>query len=213
MHFALDTKSETALVDIFKGSPLSSIASSPTTGNVAAIFDCNSYGEATSRPSQRKCPLPSSVLKKLFGALYLARYDSLTPDALPKGDIFCFVDAGKDRKRQFQKVINKTTSTDKAVKNRLRTLVLHASESSMKLNKPKRRILSLTQQMHMIHSGQTEFRRKEYKVFMGSNSTDLFGPMEMPKYVDLPKLSQKDKRAWWGKERMLEVGGQVSLDI
>ena len=99
------------------------------------------------------------------------------------------------------------------MKNRLRTLVLHASESSMTLNKPRRRILSLTQQMHMIFSGQTEFRRKEYKVFTGSNITDLFGPMEMPKYVDLPKLSKKDKIAWWGKERMIEVGGQVSLDI
>ena len=104
MSLAVEPKSDAALTELYRASPLCTVQASPQSGNVAIILDANSYGEATSRPALRQVPMGKDVFKKIVGCLVKARLNisgDETPEKLRIGEIWAMFDAGVNRQRLF----------------------------------------------------------------------------------------------------------------
>ena len=206
----LDQKTESKLAEALKGHPLATVAGTPQSGNVLIHMDCNSWGEAGSNPQFRKPPMGKDLFKRVYNGVKMARYDmeSGADHKLQSGDIYSFIDGNKDRRRLFHNAVkSKSTGKDK---DKLRKLVLHCSENSVKSRKKKARRVTCTQGLFICHSGSTDVPHRDYKILAGSNRCDMFGPLELDTLQSLETLEKREKAAWWGKDRIIEVGGPMS---
>lgn len=75
-------------------------------GNVMLYFDCNNFGEAITAPHIRKCPLQSTVVKKLWKAVSNVRADPDSAGQLAPGDILVVVDGGRKGGAASQALVN-----------------------------------------------------------------------------------------------------------
>ena len=204
------------MAEVLSKTPLATVKASPQSGNFLCHLDCNHYGEATSLPHIRKVPMGKDVYQKLFKPVMIARYgkemaDDI-PEHLPVGDIFTMLDANKDRKRLFKQALKVHQTTGKN-KNRAKKYVCYSSEESQSGRKAKTRALCCSQGLWRVMNASTEIPTKQYKEMSGSNKSDMFGPVELEKGCDLPTLPSKAaKAAWWGKDRLLDVGGKADAD-
>jgi hypothetical protein len=71
--------------------------------------------------------------------------------------------------------------------------------------------LRLTERLYIIYNSATELPACKRLHYPGSNRSDILGPVFMDAYKDMPLLSVKEKRAWWGRRR-IAVGGRTGGD-
>ena len=72
-------------------------------GNQLIFIDMNSFGDTDHRPDVRTCPLPNLQMKKMCQPVLQIVSGNDNPKFIPKGMVFAFIDAGKDRKKFFLK--------------------------------------------------------------------------------------------------------------
>ena len=64
--FAIEPATAQQIGELIKTSPLASVRSTPESGKVLVLFDCNVYGETDARPKLRVCPVGKPMVDKLL---------------------------------------------------------------------------------------------------------------------------------------------------
>ncbi len=206
----------TALRDNLQREPLATVMASRESGNVMVLADCNTYGETDSRPDRRTCPIHKDKLDILLRAIVAARHGTDTPDELHIGDLYCCINAGKDRKRLFTKPLQNPNMKKGKDPNRFftRSITLHVTEQSWRARRKRTRGQALlTQGIYLSANMQTFIRMQpcDYPTIGGSNQSDIYGPIELDPLVDLPKMTLEQKKQFYGK-RFVLAGGAVPTD-
>ena len=203
-HLAIEPASQTGLSELLKASPLARCKGGARGGpRVMIVMDLNVYGESSSRPWARKCPVNRAIPLKFVQSTLLARTGDSEADAISQGDIFCCIDAGLERRRAFLRPFGKAAAKKKAV----RKIIMHFAEKPFIARKKRvKGALRLTQTIYMVANPSTEIQFKEYRSFQGSNQCDLLGPVHLDDPASLPCMHKKDKTAYWGKRKVLAGG-------
>ena len=64
--FAVEPQTTQQTGELIKASPLASVRSTPESGKVMILFDCNVYGETDAEPKLRVCPVGKPMVEKLL---------------------------------------------------------------------------------------------------------------------------------------------------
>ena len=189
----------TELVELLNAAPLAALkCDSGDGGNMLILCDTNGYGEARHRPDIRKPPIPRASITKLVNAVKTVGAkdhagDDEAQSLLRPGDVWCVIDAGKNRDKMFFRMLrpNAKGHPTRSVEGKTikcKTL-LHKSEKSV-MNRQKRTKggrIHLTESMLEYFNGQTNMAIRERKHFGGSTRSDVLGPVAMPGYDAVPQ--------------------------
>ena len=210
----VEQPSDHKMAQVLSKTPLATVKGGPQSGNFLCHLDCNHFGEATHAPSIRKVPMGRDAFRKLYKPVMMARYGEAMADDVPEhlavGEIYTMLDANKDRKRLFTSALRVKQTIGKN-KNRTKKHMCYSTEASQDNRKKKSRSLQCTQGLWRVMNKSTEIPHKQYKELVGSNKSDMFGPVELEKTTELLTLpDRKAKNAWWGPSRLIDVGGKLS---
>lgn len=208
----LEPLSMTALADLIKASPLGTVRSTDGS-NVLILADLNSYGTPDVQPHIRTCPINNNTLRMWLRSVLIARCGSETPDHLQSGDIFCCITGGKDRKAAWCKPLMFGAGKDKN-RSFARHITMFVTEESWRSGRQKfQGHAKLTQQVHMVGAVNTfsNVAHARFPVHGGSTKSDVFGPVQLPRPEDLPRLPAEERLMYLGKRRVL-AGGKADED-
>ena len=120
--YVVQPTTQTGLAELVNVNPLANVSGGPQSGNVLIWTDCNTWGEADSRPRQRTCPIGNTVFQTNFRGLLTGRCGAPEPTCLPPHEIYVTVSGGKDRRRMATKFIQFQGDPDVAKKDSTKTV-------------------------------------------------------------------------------------------
>ena len=212
-------RSQTQLAEDLGKHALVKVKGDEAGGNVMIIFDVNGFGETMTAPHIRRPPIVQEVLKKIYKSLNLARNGEAESAAIPEGEVHVLLDGGRKNNSVFAKIFGAGPGIKRAKSPGPRTVVRQTtvlmSESSVKARKVRlakgRACLKCTQGMMWWHNSHTSIPTRMHKHFPElSNSSDVYGPIALEAWRDLPTMTVADKKVFWGKRRMACGGKTLS---
>lgn len=213
----------TQLFNLLEAAPIATLKCDKSDGNMLIFCDMNGYGEAKHRPDIRKPPLPRGALAKLVNAVQRCRWKGAeerheAAATLAIGDVWCFIDAGKNRDTMVSKLMRpagkdhpKKHADGKTVKNKT---LLYKSEKSVMMQrrfnkKSSTTKLQLTESMLEFYNGQTVMQNRNRKHYEGTTRSDVMGPLEVPGCDQVPQVTYAFKQQFW-QGRLIAVGGKAT---
>ena len=185
-------------------------------GNQLVLVDLNSYGAPDHRPDLRICPLPQGALKKFLQPVMQNVTGMDDPKHIPKGIIFCLIDGGRTRLREFRRELPFNQPKSDKQGTRSKQYMLHFDEETEAKRKTgaarryrKKGHCRLTQSVVMAYNKGTKWQQGvPFQNHKGTNYGDVLGPVKRPNDPGPVVESLKAKRAWLGK-RFVLCGGRL----
>ena len=178
------------------------------------------YGLTASMPSVRKCPVTKEQLKALVDPIMAVRS---TPEhdsngTLPVGDVYCCIDAGRNRRNMFQGLLRGRNRHHPTKAHEGKTLfkdVIIAKSAESLLARTKRprghAQLKLTENMLLCFNGGSTIEYRDLKSYKGGNKANMVGKVAMPQWKELIHEATAFSLLFWG-QRLRKVGGPGKPD-
>ena len=217
--------SQSQLAEALGRHALVKLKGSGETGNIMIIFDVNGFGETITAPHIRRPPVTQETLKKLYRSLNTARHgvaDLPAGTPVPLGEVHIVVDGGRTNNGTFSKLFGAGPGVKKvkALPGQPRTLcrqtMLTFTEQSVRgrrarLAKGMSQPLNCRQGMLCWYNSGTYMPQRPHKHYPEStNTSNVYGPIMLESWRELPALTVAEKRAWWSKRRVACGGRTVT---
>ena len=140
-------------------------------------------------------------MKAQLKAWLTARYGTDDPEKLNPFEIYLCFAAGKDRKRLFCQTLKGKMPGKNKERSMTRVITTHVTLASWKARRGKcHGIAKVSSPAYMVYSASTlkHMPLCSYPHHKGLNRSDMFGPIVLQPYSEIPQMKKADKIEYLG---------------